>query len=104
MEGRIRTLRSKKMIDKIWEQITEDNWTQGAYCRDKDARPSSEADAVSFCLSQWITEVYGVDTLGSKRVRNKIIKAIDFQSILTWNDDKSRTFNDVKRLCRDLDI
>src|ERR1700733_6944129 len=95
---------------------TKDSWTKGAYAKDKRGRPVwiQGDSACKFCLSGAISRCYPTD----KRQKQVIRKIVDYlvkigqgkanghidDSIVDWNDKKSRKFKDVRKLILKLNV
>lgn len=90
---------------KLKELFTSpDKWTQGAEAKDKKGNiiPVFHPNAVSFCLMGGIHRCY--NTFAEELdIINKISKHINI-CIMFWNDDSTRTFEDIVKLVNDLDI
>lgn len=87
---------------KIWEQINESNWCQGAYAftdRGEKAWPR-DADACKWCALGWLckenpnTSDFGGHPF-SQRVGGHISE---------WNDEPGRTWQEVRDVFKELDL
>lgn len=89
---------------KIQELLDKpEKWTQYTSARDINGKDVGyEADsAVCWCLIGAILKCYGEK---SENVMDKIYKAFKGESIALYNDAKERTFKDVMKLVKELDI
>lgn len=80
-------------------------WIQGAFARDADGVnvSSQNKEAVCWCLQGALIRCY-VGSLEYSVVKNKIIKELVLVDFARWNDDPSRTYQDVQTLLQKLDI
>lgn len=106
---------------KIKELLSDaSKWTQGRHAADEkgnDELPES-SNAVCWCLSGAIMKCYLDDNEIANRLRFKIVDKINryikiksnglyikySNNIIPWNDDKNRTFEDIKILVETLDV
>ena len=84
---------------------SEDRWTQNSFARDKNGMPvpCCGTAARCWCLIGGILCVYGENAY---KVINKIYKhtGMSEDHLSTWNDSAERTYEDVVKLCRELNI
>jgi hypothetical protein len=80
-----------------------EKWTQQAYAKTKHgiATSSSDPDAFCFCLLGAVHKCYSIDEIGY--INQKIQRNIE-GAIAEWNDDPTRTFEEVKQLVESLNI
>lgn len=92
-------LRGKK-IHEILE--LPGTWTQGHLYRDAGGKPSDvpHKDTTCGCLVGLANFVYPDSMEIRQRIRNKIYQF----TITAWNDKDHRTQEEVRELCKELDI
>lgn len=86
---------------KIKELLSgPEKWTQHTYARDKNGRDCSQwsQEAVCWCLYGAVDKCYENIIEIDNKIREKVISIVD------WNDDPNRTFEEVKALVEELDI
>lgn len=90
-------------MSKIWEQITKDSWTKGSYSKDQKGEPCLLPYQVptSWCAVGWILRVYPGQMEAMKSV---VEKYIPDDTLVKWNDDPKRTFEEVLDLFKRADI
>lgn len=79
---------------------TPENWTQYAYHR------CSKEGVHSYCLLEAIYTAYAPGEKLDTVLRSvfSYLDAEDEQDIILWNDDGERTFKDIRKLIKHLDI
>ena len=78
-------------------------WTQGTFYKDKSGnKVNSKEDGVSFCLIGAVDYCY-VLHIEWFEIYNKIANKVGCPPTV-YNDDKCRTFEEVKALVEELDI
>ena len=87
---------------KAWELI-EKGWCQLDYARDEYENPVDidDSDAVKWCLVGALDRIYP-DFTENTIMLTKVKNAIDL--IAMWNDDRSRTKEEVVNLLKRLDV
>ena len=94
---------------KISEILTDrSKWTKGAYARDDCGDPVTiyDSSAVRFCLSGAATKTRVLGKFYKwfckQRLKLGLTKNLgkSWEIIVVWNDDKRRTFPQVRRLVR----
>jgi len=80
-------------------------WTRGSSARDRRGYRTSPIGryAKSWCITGAMKKCYCVFSEYEKAAR-KIEKELGCSSVMLWNDNKYRTFQDVKDLVTRLDI
>jgi hypothetical protein len=80
-------------------------WTQGADAKDcfGDVVQFHSDSAESWCVGGALNKCYPDFSEMAKTMR-KIVEYLDIHSISVWNDSPERKFDDIVRLCKDLDI
>lgn len=91
----------------------KNNWIKGQPAVDKNRMwtPLESPEAVSFCLIGAIYKCYK-DEKQRAKIYKRIRKELKLKekedwiiwAITVWNDDKKRTFTEVKNLVKKLDI
>lgn len=93
---------------KVKELLTDESkWTKGEFARTAEGMccGSLSSFAVRWCLDGAVDHCYrgNGDGVIYSEVREKVKKEIG-GSVWDWNDNKERTFEDVKALIEKLDI
>ena len=92
---------------KIQELLSDETkWTQGADVRDKLNDPLGSIDdpeACKFCLFGAIYKCYS-ETKSLTIIIDRVRTRLNDYGISTWNDHPDRTFQDIQKLIKDLDI
>ena len=91
-------------MQKIWEQLTVDNWCQRAMAKNADyyVVNSNSSAACMWCANGWIKRTYGLKQFGRKK---KLLKAvIGEDSISRWNDYAFRTWQEVRDAFKAADL
>ncbi len=83
---------------KIKDLITEENWTQ----KDLGEEYDTDGKVCKRCLALWVAFVYHHTQF--HYIADRIKEEIGCPSIVDWNDDPERTFQDVKTVVEKLDI
>lgn len=102
---------------KVSQILTDKSkWTQGAAARFSNGKDAYATDpkAVKFCLLGAISKSCGWregNSVGAKFSRKltvkicaKVEKHIKDSSIVHWNDNKERTFEDIQKVIKELDL
>ncbi len=98
---------------KVKELLTDESkWAKGEWA--KDARGCccsyTSERAVCFCLGGAIARCYGIKLGQQIFADQEIYKRVatflhlGILTISQWNDDKTRTFDDIKKVVEELDI
>lgn len=96
---------------KVWQLLNApEKWCQRVEAMDFKGMPVNAlaSDAVCWCLGAALEKCY-YDVLSVSqpklfRAREKVIGALGRGSIISWNDEVNRTFEEVRQLVRSLDI
>lgn len=89
---------------KIKELLSDPSkWTQQFYAKNHFDRSvkSNSTDAVCWCLQGAVKKCYPPEN--HQLIYDKIIAEVGLE-ICGWNDNSTRTFEDVKKLVEKLDI
>lgn len=90
---------------KIHEQITEATWCKKVIAMDMDGKQistSKDPRACKWCLLGWLCKTSTESEIDNRW--NTICKKLGVDEVSVWNDDPSRTFQEVLQLCKELDI
>lgn len=91
---------------KVYELLDKpEKWCKGAYAKNAANEEThwQAPEASSWCLDGALCRCYGNDACVNDfepLIRNHLQAA----NIATWNDSPKRTWEDVVKLCRELDI
>ena len=94
---------------KAYEVLEQHDWTQGSFARNIRGRcvPVDDETACSFCTSGAIDKAYS-DYHTNYQLRFKLEEYLyaktDNFSIADWNDDPTRTKEEVISVLKELDI
>ncbi len=108
---------------KVRELLSSpDKWNKGAYAVTKDGASTGEQNdnAVAYCLVGAVHKCYRFGPTGWTNFDDVIVKIVrnlaaknkvrvnyftgSTSAVIGWNDDKDRTFEEVKALVTELDI
>ena len=91
---------------KIKELFSDSSkWTKGACAKTKHytACLPTNPSAVCWCLAGALRKCYGESGESMSKIRLRILRSLGADYIV-WNDDPTRTFEEVKALVEELDI
>lgn len=90
----------KTKIHEILE--TPDVWIQGTLYKDENSRPCKKQQAIQACIYGLIRLCY--DDEDFEYIRQRIASKVREDKLACWNDVPGRTQEEVRLLCKELDI
>jgi len=92
---------------KLQELFTDESkWTKEAFARNKNNLKVdvSSPFAVCWCIYGGVMKCYGQDGEDKSFILSRILALNNFVSVIDFNDCELTTFEDIKKIIKELDI
>ncbi len=96
--------RSRDKFTRAWELIEQVGWCQGAYALDEEGRPGGALSLkpTAYCTVGALCAIYAHDRPTYYQNYDKLQSELG--NIITWNDDRKRTKDEVISVLKGLDL